>query len=368
MTNRKSTKLETRRLFLEFAQDGAVSLHASDSFDGDLTSQWNLLVENSPTSGFMQSLQWAKFKNHQGYRIVAIGLFLESVLVGGALGYLPEKTNGQGIICVPEGPILDWQDEQKATEGLGLIEQAMENEALQAGAMALRIEPRLSPPLERCLRAFKRAPVDLLPNETLCLNLHQSEKELLAQMHHKCRYNVGLAQKKNVVIREYKDASALSDFYPTLIEAAERDDFFAEPRSFFDGLCDILCPSGMVRIFVASHEEDILGGLLLLTFGKRATFLYGGITNTKRQLMAGYALQWRAIQAAKTLNCDTYDFYGYTEFDDENHDYSRFSRFKRQFGGKMEKFIGAHDHFFLDRLADVVIKAVNQVEREGARR
>ena len=120
----------------------------------------------------------------------------------------------------------------------------------------------------------------------------------------------------------------------------------------------------MVRILIASHEEDILGGLLLLTFGKRATFLYGGITNTKRQLMAGYALQWRAIEIAKGLGCDTYDFYGYTEFDDQNHDYAKFSRFKRQFGGKMEKFIGAHDHFFLDRLADVVIKAVNQIERK----
>jgi lipid II:glycine glycyltransferase (peptidoglycan interpeptide bridge formation enzyme) len=368
MNNRTSPKFETRRLLFEIAQEGVVSLRASNGFDGDLTSQWNILVKNSSSSGFMQSLQWAQFKKHQGYRIIAIGLFLENNLVGGALGYLPEKTNGQGIICVPEGPVLDWQDEQMATKGLGLIEQAMEIEALQAGAMALRIEPRLSPPLERCLRTFKRAPVDLLPNETLCLNLRLSEKELLALMHHKCRYNIGLARKKNVVIREYKDASALSDFYPALIEAAQRDDFFAEPRSFFDGLCDSLCPSGMVRIFIASHEDDILGSLLLLTYGKRATFLYGGITNTKRQLMAGYALQWQAIQKAKELNCDTYDFYGYTEFDDENHDYSRFSRFKRQFGGKMEKFIGAHDHFFLDRLADVVIKAVNQVEREGARR
>jgi peptidoglycan pentaglycine glycine transferase (the first glycine) len=361
-------QLETRKLLLQFAQDGAVLLHTEEASGSDLSIQWNDLVESSPASGFMQSLQWAKFKNHQGYRIIGIGLFQNNALVGGALGYLPEKTNGQGIISVPEGPILHWQDEQMASEGLRLIEQAMENEALKAGAMALRIEPRLNPPLERCLRAFKRAPVDLLPNETLCLNLQQSEQELLAQMHQKCRYNIGLAQKKNVVIREYKDASALTNFYPALMEAAQRDDFFAEPRSFFDGLSDSLCPSGMVRIFIASHEEDILGGLLLLTYGKRATFLYGGITNTKRQLMAGYALQWRAIQTAKGLGCDTYDFYGYTEFDDENHDYARFSRFKRQFGGKMEKFIGAHDHFFLDRLADVVIKAVNQVEREGARR
>ena len=56
----------------------------------------------------------------------------------------------------PEGPVLRWDDEQRAVLSLGLIERAMENEALAAGAMALRIEPRLHPPLDRALRTFKR--------------------------------------------------------------------------------------------------------------------------------------------------------------------------------------------------------------------
>ena len=73
----------------------------------------------------------------------------------------------------------------------------------------------------------------MLPNETLCLDLTLSEEQLLAQMHPKGRYNIGLANKKGVVVREYNDASSLNEFYPALIEAAQRDDFFPLNQDHF---------------------------------------------------------------------------------------------------------------------------------------
>jgi lipid II:glycine glycyltransferase (peptidoglycan interpeptide bridge formation enzyme) len=48
-------------------------------------------------------------------------------------------------------------------------------------------------------------------------------------------------------------------------------------------------------------REKLLGGLVQITFGKTSTYLYGGITNSKRNLMSGYALQWEAIQRAKAV-------------------------------------------------------------------
>ena len=364
MHNSQSRNFETRQLQFRDLKDSSFELLSSNSSE-NLASIWEEIVISSTSSGFMQSLAWANFKRKQGYRVIHTGLFQNEKLIGGAIGYLPERTNGQGIISIPEGPVLDFSDESIRTEGLSLIVKNFENIASIYGAMALRIEPKLAPPVERYMRDFGRAPVDLLPNETLYLDLKKQDAELLAEMHHKCRYNIRLSQKKGVRIEEHTDTSALVDFYPALIEAAQRDDFFAEPRSFFDGLCDALFPSGMARLFLAKHEDDVLGGLLMLTYGKKATFLYGGITNSKRQLMAGYALQWQAIQRARELCCASYDFYGYTEHQNENHAYANFSRFKKQFGGTVEKYIGAHDHFFLDRLADVVIKAINQVSREG---
>jgi lipid II:glycine glycyltransferase (peptidoglycan interpeptide bridge formation enzyme) len=78
--------------------------------------------------------------------------------------------------------------------------------------------------------------------------------------------------------------------------------------------------------------------------------------------MAGYALQWAAMLKAKSAGCTTYDMYGYDQFQAPQNQYAQFSRFKSQFGGQVKRFVGAHDYFFVDRLADVVIKALGEIE------
>ena len=143
-------------------------------------------------------------------------------------------------------------------------------------------------------------------------------------------------------------------------EASTRNDFPVEPKSFFEHIASSLCPVGHARFLFSEHEGEILGTLLLITYGSRATYLYGGITNNKRNLMNGYALQWAAIQAAKDAGCSTYDFYGFDPFRAPDHQYARFSQFKSQFGGEVVRLIGAHDYYFLDNLADAFIKVVNE--------
>ncbi|MFX5603178.1 peptidoglycan bridge formation glycyltransferase FemA/FemB family protein, partial [Acinetobacter baumannii] len=76
------------------------------------------------------------------------------------------------------------------------------------------------------------------------------------------------------------------------------------------------------------------------------------VSNQKRNLMGGYALQWEAMRRAKAEGCTIYDFYGFDAFRSSEHPYARFSQFKSQFGGKPVRLIGAHDLFFTDRLAD----------------
>jgi lipid II:glycine glycyltransferase (peptidoglycan interpeptide bridge formation enzyme) len=62
-----------------------------------------------------------------------------------------------------------------------------------------------------------------------------------------------------------------------------------------------------------------------------------------------------------------YDFFGFTELDDPEHPYQGFSKFKRQFGGRVKKYVGAQHHLFVNRLADAVITAAKELEREEVR-
>jgi lipid II:glycine glycyltransferase (peptidoglycan interpeptide bridge formation enzyme) len=213
------------------------------------------------------------------------------------------------------------------------------------------------------LREFGRAPVDLVPRDTLYIDLSQSEKSLLSSMKAKGRYNIKLAKKAGVSIKIDYTVECVKRFYSIMTEASIRDQFTVEPHQFFEHLADVLVPEAKATFLFAEHESDTLGTLLLVTYGDRATYLYGGITNWKRNLMGGYLLQWEAMKLAKNAGCSIYDFYGFDPFRSPEHQYARFSQFKSQFGGKVVRFIGAQDYFFLDNVADAFIKVVKETER-----
>jgi lipid II:glycine glycyltransferase (peptidoglycan interpeptide bridge formation enzyme) len=326
--------------------------------------QWEALVQASPSSGVMQSLHWAAFKRRQGLRTLHLGIFEHGALIGGALCYAPAQQSGRSLLVSPQGPLLPWHDQPLARDSLRALILGVERRAAEYRSLALRIEPAIAPPCPRLLRTFRRSPVDLLPTETLYINLTPPPEDILAQMRPKGRYNIRLAARHSVTVSEDRSPGAVYRFYQVITEVAQRDDFFIEPLPFFVSLFAELGPPQIARLLFAEHAGDTLGALLLITYGGRATYLYGGSVNQKRSLMAGYMLQWAAMLAARAAGCATYDLYGYEPHGAPDHLYASFSRFKRQFGGQPMRFIGAHDHFFLDQLSDAIIQAVQETVQE----
>lgn len=322
---------------------------------------WEHLVRHCPESGFMQSLAWATVKAAQGLQVVHLGLFDGETLVGGTLAYTLPQPNGATLLVSPEGPVLPWSRPPAVVAGLRALLPALAAEAGACGAISWRIEPRLTPPRPDALRGFGRAPIDLVPQTTLYLDLSPDDDALLAAMHPKGRYNIRLAGRKGVTVHATTDPAATTRFYPLVCEAAQRDDFYVEPPGYFALIAEHLMPAGLARFLFAEHEGQLLATMLLVTYGDRATYFYGGTANDKRPLMAGYALQWAAIRQARALGCRSYDFFGFEPHGDPDHLYANFSRFKRQFGGEPARFIGAQDHMFTDRLADAVVRAFQEI-------
>lgn len=322
--------------------------------------EWEHLVKWLPESGFMQSLYWARLKQAQGMRAAHIILRSGRDIVGGALLYTGCCGNGAGILVAPDGPLLPWSDEPLATECLRQIVDAAESLSSTLGAMALRIEPRVQLPAPRLLREFNRSQVDLNPKETLFLDLDRSCADIMSDMKHKGRYNIGLAEKRGVRVVADDSPNAVQRLHNLIAEAGLRNAFFVEPQEFFDDLIENLREAAMPQMFFAEVEGDVIGALLLIRYGRRATYLYGGVSGRKREAMCGYALQWAAIKAAREAGCVEYDLYGFDQFKSPDNQYSRFSQFKEQFGGRVMRFIGAQDQFFVNQLAGAVIKAINQ--------
>ena len=336
------------------------------SADPELAAQWEKLVNTNKYAGFMQSLSWAAFKRASGQKVIHLGIRNKHVLIGGTLITTVVVDGKKPTVLVsPYGPVIPWDNSELAVECLRLLIEYARVCAAELNAVAWRIEPRLPVPAPRILMEFAGAPLNMVPIETLLVDLAKDNSAILEQMKPKCRYNIGLAQRHGVLIKELEGEDSVNVLYAALDEASHRDNFFLESKEFFQNLINNLHPGKALHLLVAEHEGDCLGALVLVIEGNRSTYLYGGISNRKRQLMAGYLLQWEAMKLAKQQGCESYDFYGYDQFQSPGNAYAKFSRFKSGFGGEVIRYIGAQDYVFMEKLVDNVILFFKDAERSN---
>ncbi len=317
---------------------------------------WDEIVQAHPHSCFMQSWVWADFKELEGYQTFRYGLFDCSNLIGGCIFYLFPHQSRANLLLAPGGPILPFR---AIADGLPLLLQKAEEIAKEWGAIALRIEPLLAQRTDWLDTGFSRATADLFPSETLAIDLDQTSEQLLANMQSKGRYNLRLSWRYGVEMRFSQADGAIPQFYDLFWETVERQNFFGEPYGFFINLCQTLFRADMAEIGLAKWQGETLATILILYWGDRAYYLYGGRSDLHPQVMASYAMHWAAMQRAKSRGCKTYDFYGFSS--EPQHAYYNFSRFKQKFGGRVVKTIGAYDYFFYDCLADTLIDLIQHL-------
>jgi len=323
-------------------------------------NRWDALAAACRYSGFMQSSAWAAFKRAEGYCTPRFGLFDGDTLVGGASLLTFPSASSEGMILCADGPVLPWDDYAASREGLRLLIASVEEIAEQSGGLGWRIEPRVGLPRPMVLKNWKRAPVDLNPAHSLVIDLRLPPDQILAAMHPKGRYNIRVAARHGVRAVRSNAMQDLRRFYSLFAETALRNGFFAEPFGFFINLVTNLFPAGMAELCFAELGSETLAASLVIYYGQRATYLYGGSSSRYRNCMPTYQMHWCAIQSAQQRGCLEYDMYGFDPFEQPDHPYAGFSRFKKQFGGSRFDAIGAHDLIFYDRLADQLAARLRQ--------
>jgi peptidoglycan pentaglycine glycine transferase (the first glycine) len=112
---------------------------------------------------------------------------------------------------------------------------------------------------------------------------------------------------------------------------------------------------GQVALFLAEYEGRPLAGVMVFALGETAAYLYGASSNEERQRMPTYAVQWAAMEWAKARGCQRYDLWGIpdapeeeleTNFADRHDGLWGVYRFKRGFGGQVQRTVGAADHIY----------------------
>lgn len=176
---------------------------------------------------------------------------------------------------------------------------------------------------------------------TRYLDLSLSEEELLSQMKQKGRYNIRLAQKKGVIVKE---ETTTNNFYQLFQETTTRDNFSGHSSEYYQTMLSKLGPK-QCQLFTAFHPEteESIASLIITYHENTATYYYGASSNKDRNLMAPYLLQWHTILEAKKRGYQSYDFMGISAADNKKHRLAGVSKFKAMFGGETSKFQTAFD-------------------------
>lgn len=318
------------------------------------SDQWDAFVAAQPQPHILQTSLWGELKARFDWTADRLAVVRDSRIVAGALVLFRRLPMRLGTLAyIPKGPILDFDDDELSRELVVGLDQLMRRHR----AILLKIEPDRLADHPFNVRAaqfgFRTSPQTIQPPRTITLDIDQDDAAILAAMHPKTRYNIRLAAKKDVIVREAAPDD-LPAFNALMQTTGERDGFFVHSAEYYRAVFDLFVPRH-AQLLVATYEERVIAGLFVFALGKRAWYFYGASGEAERQRMPNHALQWAAIQWARARGCQEYDLWGIPDEDEatleanylnRSDDLWGVYRFKRGFGGKIVRFAGAYDRVY----------------------
>jgi lipid II:glycine glycyltransferase (peptidoglycan interpeptide bridge formation enzyme) len=319
------------------------------------SAQWDAFVASRPHHHVLQTSAWGELKSQFGWAADRVAVARDDQIVAGALMLFRALPLRLGTLAyVPKGPLLDFTDEDATSELLRGLDRLVRRRR----SILLKIEPDcendpdFADQLARL--GFRPSPQTIQPPRTIVIDLTCGDDEILAAMHQKTRYNIRLAAKKDVIVREAQE-SDLPAFNVLMQTTGERDDFAVHSAEYYKAVYRLFVPAGKAKLFVATYQEQIIAGIFVFVQGDRAWYFYGASGEAERQRMPNHALQWAGIQWARSLGCQKYDLWGVPDEEEatlEAHYLERYDdlwgvyRFKRGFGGRLIRFAGAFDRVY----------------------
>ena len=153
---------------------------------------------------------------------------------------------------------------------------------------------------------FKKAHSNILPANTIYLDLTKDKETLLSRMKPKTRYNIKLSQRKGVTIRSM-GMEGIDIWYELYKETATRNRLFLNDIKYFRAILDARAENtdspADVKLLIAEYEGKPLAAMFLVITGNRGSYLYGASSSQHRNLMPTYALQWEAITRSQQAGC-----------------------------------------------------------------
>lgn len=286
---------------------------------------WNKFVISNGDQ-FLQSWEWAEFQKKLGKKIWRLGIKYNDI-VGQALIVKHALPLGKSYLYCPRGPIFNSLPDK---EVLKLFFTKIKKLAQKHRAIFLRIEPFQD--LGFKILDLKRVK-DIQPSNTAILDISRSEEKILSNMHEKTRYNIRLAQRRGVKVRE---SNNIKTFLSLIHQTSKREKFKPHSDHYYQTL--LAHNNKFVRIYAAEYKGEILAVHMMIFFGSTAAYIHGASSRKYKNVMAPHLLHWHTMQESKKQGYSQYDFWGIDE-----KKWPGLTRFKKGFGGKIINYPGTFD-------------------------
>ena len=305
-------------------------------------ADWDQALRALPSRHFLQTWEWGALKERYGWQaqrhvcerngqvVAAFTMLTRRLpLLPWTIGY------------VPKGPLFDCADRALFAALLNEITAV----ARAARAVYVKIDPDFPADDTTAAGIYREngwhaSEEQIQFPHTAMLDLSGGRDALLAAMKPKTRYNIRLASRRGVQIQQTTDWRTLFQLYA---DTANRDGFAIREEGYYHALWSSFQQSGQGEAFMAFVGGEAVAGLFLMHTGDTGWFYTGASSQRHRDKMPNYLLQWHAIQWLIDHEYRWYDFWGAPTVMDESDPLWGVYRFKRGFGARYVRRLGAHD-------------------------
>lgn len=307
-------------------------------------NEYEEFVQSSKKCNFAQSVLWGKVKTDWKFNAVIVRD--KSGKIEGTMAVLSRKVPvfNATMLYAPRGPVCDIHNESV----MHRLKEGVDELAKSLGAYIFKIDPDVKSDdkvfADICKNIGFTMPVEsknfegIQPRYVFRLALEgRNEEELLASFHQKTRYNIRVAIKKGVEVK-IEDTSKVEDFYNIMLETGLRDNFVIRNADYFKRLLDSL--GKHARLYMAYLDGKPIAGTIAIWYGNKVWYLYGASSNSYRNVMPNYLLQYEMIKWAVEKGSDIYDFRGVSGDISEDNPLYGLYKFKKGFNGEFTEFIG----------------------------
>lgn len=325
-------------------------------------TEWNRGVKKL-NGGFLQSWGWGKLNQDSKTKVLRVAE-QKSEPPFRAQVIKKDLWGNRNFFYCPRGP-LGVRNTKRGFEHTRNFIELLSKRAKKENVCFLRTElpfesKNVHPEPPSSIEESGFASVDKAhqPQDTLIKDISASAQDILADFDSKTRYNIRLAKRKEVQIKNISREEEFEKFYQLLRELSQNKDFEILEKEHYKKLFQLSNREEdryeLQLLFLgAYHDGDLIGGLFGAYFNNRGYYLHGANDYEKRNLMGSYLLQWALINELKDLGAKEYDLWGVIREERftskkayKEDDWYGITRFKEKFGGEKRSYPGAFDYPF----------------------